>query len=74
MVRVVRGPEPEWYQDAVNYNTGPSTIGWALGKHRLDKMGIHASEYSWVGTTFNDEIENNFTRICFFNCCSDGIY
>lgn len=61
VVRIKRGPEPEWYQDAVNYNSGPQTIGWALGKSSLEKHKIHASEYSWVGCTIDVVIENNGT-------------
>jgi hypothetical protein len=59
VIRVVRGPEPEWYDDAVNFNAGQSRIGWALGKHRLETLGIHASETAWVGTEFDVVIDNN---------------
>jgi hypothetical protein len=59
VVRVVRGPEPEWYEDAVAANKGPSHIGWALGRDRLRKFNIHASETSWVGTNFEAVFDNN---------------
>ena len=59
VVRIRRGPEPEWYQDAVNYNLGPQTIGWAIGKSSLEKHKIHASEYSWVGGDIDIVIEND---------------
>lgn len=58
VVRIKRGPEPDWYQDAINVNSGPQTIGWALGKAKLKELGIHASETSWVGGNI-DHIVNN---------------
>jgi hypothetical protein len=61
VVRVRRGPEPEWYDAAINHNMGPSTVGWSLGKAKLDKLGVHASEYSWVGTDFDAVLDNNGT-------------
>lgn len=59
--RVKRGPEPVWYQDAINFNTGPSKIGWAMGKHRLQELDVHPSEYSWVGSNFDRILENEST-------------
>lgn len=59
IVRIVRGPEPAWYPNAVKYNAGPSKIGWALGRHALDAAGIHPSEYAWVGTDFDAVLDNN---------------
>jgi hypothetical protein len=59
IVRVVRGSEPVWYNDALRFNAGPNKIGWALGRHALEKAGIHASEYAWVGTDFDAVLDNN---------------
>lgn len=61
VIRVTRGQEPEWYQDALNFNAGPRTIGWSLGEERLKKLGIHASETAWVGTKFDAILDNNGT-------------
>jgi hypothetical protein len=61
VIRVIRGPEPEWMTHAVNYMKGPRTIGWAIGKGALDEVGIHASEYSWAATDFDAIIDNNST-------------
>ena len=61
VVRVVRGPEPEWFQSAVDANSGPTHIGWSIGNSRLRKLGIHASETSWVGTDFDAVLDNNGT-------------
>jgi hypothetical protein len=59
VIRVVRGDEPEWYQDAVNTNEGRGNMSWLISKERLAKLGIHASETAWVGTKFDHVFENN---------------
>ena len=62
VVRVVRGPEPEWYDAAVSRNRGPNgNSTWALSGRRLEQLGVHASETSWVGTKFNAVLDNNGT-------------
>ena len=62
VVRVVRGAEPEWYQLAVSRNRGPNgNSSWALSGRRLEQLGIHASETSWVGTKFDAVLDNNGT-------------
>jgi hypothetical protein len=61
VLRVKRGPEPEWYEAAENYNAGKKRIGWALGKEVLTKANVHASEYSWVGSDFDALINNDGT-------------
>ena len=61
-IRVKRGPDPEWYDSAVSFNRGPNgNASWALGKMKLDKLKIHASEYSSIGLQYNHIIENNGT-------------
>ena len=67
VVRVVRGPEPEWYDDAINANKGDKYIGWALGRKRLEDLKIHASETAWVGTEFDIVLDNNNTLDHLFN-------
>lgn len=59
VVRVKRGPEPEWYQDAVNSNEGRGNMSWLISTERLKQQGIHASETAWVGTDFNCVLDNN---------------
>lgn len=59
VIWVQRGSLPEWYDHAVAANKGPSHLGWALGKERLGKYKIHASETSWVGTDFDAIVDNN---------------
>jgi len=59
VIRVVRGPEPEWFDDAVCMNRGPNrNVRWALARDRVQKLGIHASETAWVGTEFDAELDN----------------
>lgn len=69
VVRIKRGDEPEWYQDAVNMNAGNTNMSWLISTDRIKKLGIHASETSWVGgdidhTVFNDTtIDDLFEQI-----------
>lgn len=57
--RIERGSRPDWYDDAVNLNKGPSQIGWAIAKDKLRKLNVHASEYSSVGLNYDYYIDNN---------------
>jgi hypothetical protein len=59
IIRVKRGPEPDWYDHAINYNAGVKRIGWSIGKKFLDDANVHASEYSWVGTEFDAVLDND---------------
>lgn len=60
VIRIKRGPEPEWYHHAESYNKGPNgNIGWAIGRKCLEDLGIHASETSWIGQPIDLEIDNN---------------
>ena len=61
VIRVVRGPEPEWYPFAlavaVNQGQKITTQSWA--RAQLEKFSIHASETAWIGTQFDVVVENN---------------
>lgn len=59
VIRVVRGPEPEWFELAKNVNTGESSFLWRLAKNKLDEYKIHASETAWIGTKFDAVLDNN---------------
>lgn len=60
VVRVHRGPEPEWYDAAVSMNLGDQgNMTWALSKEKIKTLGIHASETAWVGTKFDAILDNN---------------
>lgn len=61
-MRVERGDRPEWYEAAVAYNRGPNRNSqWSLSKVKLDKLNVHASEYSSVGLKYDHYIDNNKT-------------
>lgn len=59
VIRVVRGPDPEWFDLAKNVNAGESGYLWRLAKNELEKYKIHASETAWAGTEFDAVIDNN---------------
>jgi hypothetical protein len=59
VVRVVRGDDPEWYQDAWNVNQGPTNMSWSISKMRMEQRKIHASETAWIGKGIDLEIDNN---------------
>ena len=59
VIRVVRGPDPDWYPLALAVNEGQKNITWSWAKMQLEKFNIHASETAWIGTAFDAVIENN---------------
>ena len=60
VVRVKRGEDPEWYDAAVSANKGPDgNATWSLSKVKLEQLGIHASETSWVGGDIDHTVWNN---------------
>jgi rhodanese-related sulfurtransferase len=62
VIRVKRGPEPEWFEVAKQFNQGPSgNMYWAVSRQQLEKLNIHASEYSWVGGNIDYVINNDTT-------------
>ena len=61
VIRIKRGPEPNWFQDAVNANSGQNNMSWLTSKSRLEKLGIHASETAWVGGDIDAIISNDGT-------------
>jgi hypothetical protein len=61
VIRVKRGPEPEWYDHAINFNLGERHLGWAIGRHHLEKLEIHSSETAWVGGDIDITIDNDGT-------------
>ena len=58
VIRVVRGPEPDWYDAALAAN---SERHWSTGdpQEELRRRGIHASETAWIGTRFDRVIAND---------------
>ena len=62
VVRIKRGPEPAWFDDAKSMNKGPSrNMSWALSKQKIEKLGVHASETAWVGQKFDVVLNNSGT-------------
>ena len=61
VVRIKRGDDPEWYQDAVNMNAGNTNMSWMISSERIRKLGIHASETAWVGGNIDHIISNDGT-------------
>jgi hypothetical protein len=61
VIRVKRGDDPDWYDDAVNMNAGPQNMSWAISKMRMEQRKIHASETAWVGGNIDRTISNNST-------------
>ena len=60
VIRVKRGPEPEWYDWALSVNKGEvQNFTWATSKAKLEHAGIHASETAWVGTDFDAVLDND---------------
>lgn len=58
IVWVKRGPLPIWYDTALAANQGHN---WAIQDLKMRK--IHASETAWVGTAFDQIIENSTTIV-----------
>jgi len=56
-MRVNRGPNPSWYDTAVQYNKGAELHELLLAE--LNDSGVHASEYSSVGLEYDHQIDNN---------------
>lgn len=54
IVRIKRGPEPFWFNDAVCAARGNiSCVGTMV------KLGVHVSEYQWLSSNFDATIEND---------------
>ncbi len=61
VIRIKRGEEPEWYEDAVNANAGRSNMSWMISTEKLKRLGIHASETAWVGGEIDHVVSNDGT-------------
>jgi hypothetical protein len=54
VIRVVRGPEPYWYESAVAANQQvQSAVAYMLAQN------VHPSEWAWIGTEFDAVLDNN---------------
>jgi len=59
VVRIVRGEDPEWYNDAKLANAGEHVLGSAIARARMRNRKIHSSEWAWIGDGIDFEIDNN---------------
>jgi hypothetical protein len=60
VIRVYRGPDPDWYCFAETVNRGPErNLEWSWAKTQLENFNIHASETAWIGTKFDAVLDNN---------------
>jgi hypothetical protein len=55
IIRVVRGPEPDWYNLALKENLEKCE----KSKFELTRLKVHASETAWIGTEFDVILDNN---------------
>lgn len=51
---VQRGELPSWYDSAIMANRGSN-----IGINEMKRLGIHASEWAWLGCKFDHIIDNN---------------
>jgi hypothetical protein len=61
VIRIKRGPDPDWFEDAANVNAGPQNMSWAISRARMLSRNIHSSETAWVGGPIDQVIENDST-------------
>jgi len=54
IIWVQRGELPEWYDNALDANQGNLNAG-----KYMQNLGIHPSEWKWIGTEFDIVIDNN---------------
>lgn len=61
VIRVVRGPEPEWYYTAFHENTaGPGEV---VEERMADLYpNVHYSEWAWIGEKFDYVLDNNGSK------------
>ena len=57
IIRTCRGPDPEWFDLAIQENLQKSE----QAKWELIRYKVHASETAWVGTNFDYVLDNNGT-------------
>lgn len=60
-VRIKRGPDPDWYEDAASMNAGDRNMSYAIGSERIRRLGIHSSETAWVGLPTDATVTNDGT-------------
>jgi hypothetical protein len=62
VVRIKRGEDPVWFDDAAIMNQGEiGNAAWEISKQKIKSLNIHASETSWVGGDIDHTITNDGT-------------
>lgn len=56
IVRIIRGPDPEWINIAKSANLGNS-----VAQLKMKEFNIHPSEWAWLTNLIDIEIENNLS-------------
>lgn len=59
VIRIKRGNDPDWFEDAFNVNAGPTNLSWAISKQKMGELKIHASETSWIGSKIDLTVSND---------------
>lgn len=57
VIRVKRGPEPEWFEVARAANEGDEEARWLMTEH----YKVHESEWAWIGEPVDAVVENDGT-------------
>lgn len=60
IVRIARGSDPEWY-DLAHAANSETFLHAPEAYDEMVKLGIHISEWAWIGQQFNYQISNNGT-------------
>lgn len=55
VVRVIRGPEPDWYETALEWNT-------STNRSNLSMPNVHSSEWAWIGQPTDYMLWNNGSK------------
>lgn len=59
IIRIKRGADPEWFDDAILANAGDHVVGSAIAKAKMRERRIHLSEWEWASFIPDFTIENN---------------
>lgn len=60
VIRVKRGGEPEWFDEAAWINANPTHADWKVRFDALNEK-VHVSEWAWIGEKVDFIIENDQT-------------
>jgi hypothetical protein len=58
IIRVARGPNPEWY-DLAHAANNPTFTHSNEAHAEMVKTGVHYSEWAWIGQQFDYQLDNN---------------